>query len=169
MLHHISVSVSNPLHVAEVLAEVMGGRSAPFPPHPGSYIVMAGDEHGTAIELYPATTQLLPGEMEAVFLETSVSPHYISVHAAISVPTTQEHIEQIGKREGWLVRLCDRGPFQVIEFWVENRLMLEMLPPTLAAIYLEFAKPENWDAFVEMADAMGLAERHRAPQIPVGV
>ena len=32
MLHHLSVSVKNPQHVASVLAEVFQGRAMPFPP-----------------------------------------------------------------------------------------------------------------------------------------
>jgi hypothetical protein len=31
MLHHISVAVNDPLYVAEVLAEILRGRVAPFP------------------------------------------------------------------------------------------------------------------------------------------
>jgi hypothetical protein len=65
--------------------------------------------------------------------------------------------------------LCDRGPFEVIEFWVENKLMLELLPPVQAEKYLNFLKPENWQAFVEMADSMDLAERHRADREPASV
>ncbi len=43
MLHHISLGVNNPHHVAEVLAEIMQGNVIPFPPNPGSYVVLAGD------------------------------------------------------------------------------------------------------------------------------
>lgn len=30
MIHHISISVKNPQHVAEVLAEVLNGQAFPF-------------------------------------------------------------------------------------------------------------------------------------------
>jgi hypothetical protein len=52
MLHHISVAVNDPLYVVEVLAEILHGRVVPFPPNPGSYIVLAGDEFGTMFEFY---------------------------------------------------------------------------------------------------------------------
>lgn len=32
MIHHISISVENPHHVAQVLAEVMNGEAVPFFP-----------------------------------------------------------------------------------------------------------------------------------------
>ena len=104
-----------------------------------------------------------------MFAETGDSPQYLSVHAAISVPTSQAQIEAIGQREGWLVRACDRGPFQVIEFWVENKLMLELLPPKFAAAYMGFVKIENWTAFLEMAESEELVQRHQSAQVAVGV
>jgi hypothetical protein len=122
MLHHISVAVNQPMQVGEVLAEVIGGRLFPFPSHPGSYIVLAGDDYGTAIELYPTGTELVPGVSESLFSQSPDSPTFTAFHAAISVSLSQEQIEQIGQRQGWKTRLCDRGPFQVIEFWVENKV-----------------------------------------------
>lgn len=151
MPHHISIAVDRPLHVAEVLAQVCHGQSLPFPPHPGSYIMLADDEYGTAIELYPAGTELIPGVEEGAFSHNSLPSPFTAVHAAISVPMSREEIEDIGAREGWLVRQCDRGSFHVIEFWVENKLMLEFLPPNLALEYLTFMQPQNWRAFVDSA------------------
>lgn len=149
MLHHISIAVDNPLHVAEVLAEVCNAQALPFPPHPGSYIVIADDEYGTAIELYPRGTELIPGTIEAAFSHNSSASPFSAVHAAISVSMNRAEIEDIGVREGWLVRQSDRGPFHVIEFWVENKLMLEFLPPNLALEYLTFMQPQNWRAFLD--------------------
>jgi hypothetical protein len=40
---------------------------------------------------------------------------------------------------GWLCRRNDRAQFPVIEFWVENRLMCELLPPEFASEYLRIA------------------------------
>ncbi len=154
MLHHISVSVNNPLHVGTVVAEVMQGRCFPFPPHPGSYMVLIGDEYGTGIEFYPAQTQLTPGLEEVEFSSGNLAQTFTSIHAAILVPTPLEQIEAIAKREGWLVRLRDRGPFKVIEFWVENQFMLELLTPELAKAYLESVQPGNYEAFFNQAASL---------------
>jgi hypothetical protein len=90
----------------------------------------------------------LPGYTEVAFAYSTISPEFTAIHPAISVPVSQEQIERIARREGWQVRLCDRAPFQVIEFWVENQLMLELLPPSIASRYTEFMKPQNWAAFL---------------------
>jgi len=94
---------------------------------------MAGDDYGTAIELLPAAVELRPGEEEVRFVETAKAPQYLSVHAALSVPSNWEYIEAIANRENWRVLFCDRGPFEVIELWVENTWLLELLPPANAS------------------------------------
>lgn len=146
MIHHFSISAHNPQHVAEVLAEIMKGKCVPFFPHPGSYMALSLDQHGTGIEVYPLTTTLRPGEENTqVQFENNVEPgNFTSIHAAISVTSTQEKIEEIGQREGWRVVRCNRDSlFDVIEFWLENRLMIEFLTPEMASQYLTTMYPEN--------------------------
>ncbi|MBD2078642.1 hypothetical protein [Leptolyngbya sp. FACHB-17] len=150
MFHHISIAVNQPLHVANVLAEVLQGRCFPFPPHEGSYIVIVDDGFGTGIELYPADTQLTP-ELDQVGFSSGNAQTFTSVHAALSVTVSQAQITQIADREGWLVRLCDRGPFKVMEFWVENKFMLELLTPEMAKEYLQFAQAASYEAFLNQA------------------
>lgn len=151
MLHHISIAVHNPLHVAKVLAEILRGSVAPFPFNPGSYVTLAGDEFGTLFEFYPIGSELVPDahEGQAGFQINSQTTQYTSFHAAISVPTSLEEIERIGDREGWRVLLANRdGLFDVVEFWVENRLMLEFLTPTIAPKYLAAFNPQNLSQLV---------------------
>lgn len=146
MIHHISISAQNPQHVAQVLAEILNGQAFPFFPHPGSYMVFPLDEHGTGIEVYPLKTQLIPGEGDdqCLFTEAATSSGFTATHAAISVSSTQEKIEQIAKREGWRVLRCNRDSFfDVIELWLENKVMLELLTPEMAAQYLAVTQPEN--------------------------
>jgi hypothetical protein len=157
MIHHLSIAAKNPDSVANVLAEVWQGKAYPFPPHPGSYMVFPGDEYGSLIEIYPLGTELSPSDGdEPNFKHNPNASQLTATHAAVSVPTSQETIVQIGDREGWQVQICDRGPFHVVEFWVENRLLLELLPPAMASEYLEFVKPENMEAyFAQQGKVMG--------------
>ncbi|MBD2122263.1 hypothetical protein [Trichocoleus sp. FACHB-262] len=161
MLHHLSVSVKNPQHVASVLAEVLQGRMMPFPPNPGSYIVFAADEFGTGIELYPLGSELIPDawEGQAGFqINEQQSSQYTPVHAAFSVSLSLEEIERIGERESWRVLPANRdGLFDVVEFWVENRLMLEFFTPAMAQKYMNVFSPAGIEQaaqqFVTTAEA----------------
>ncbi len=128
MIHHISIPAKNPLHVAEVLAELFNGYSAPFSSHPGSYVTFAADEYGTLIEVYPLGTEMIPGESDQPiqYQNQNFSNQFIATHAAISIPLNQSQIESIATRENWRCLRCSRGYFDVIEFWVENAVLLEL-------------------------------------------
>ena len=135
----------DPLHVAEVLAELFNGYCAPFPSHPGSYVGLAADEYGTAIEVYPLGTEMIPGEDDKPiqFQHQNTSNQFIATHAAISIPLNQSQIEAIAKREQWRCVRCNRGYFDVIEFWVENAVLLELVTPELAPDYINALAPEK--------------------------
>ena len=60
--------------------------------------------------------------------------------------SSREEVERIGAREGWRAKTFGRGMqgqkpfFHVIEFWLENRLMIEVAPPEMAREYQDFLK-----------------------------
>lgn len=144
MIHHVSISAREPERVATVLAEIMHGQVRPFPGQiADSFMAISGDAHGTMVEVYPADTTLLPGhgEEQVSGLRRQDLPATSPFHFLLSVPATREEIERIGAREGWRTKLFGRGPrgekafFHVIEFWVENRLMIELAPETMIAEY----------------------------------
>lgn len=145
MIHHISLPAKNPLHVAEVLAELFEGYCAPFPSHPGSYVAFAADEHGTVIEVYPFGTEMTPGEGEQSiqFRHQNSANQFIASHAAISVALNQSQIESIAQREQWRCVRCSRGYFDVIELWLENTVLVELTTPELTQQYLAVLSPEN--------------------------
>ncbi len=145
MIHHISLPAQNPRHVAEVLAELFNNNyCAPFPSNPGSYVTFAGDKYGTLIEVYPLGTEMIPGEDDKpIQYQHNTSSQFTATHAAISIPLEESEIESIAQREGWRCLRCSRGDFDIIEFWVENSLLLELATPELAKKYAALFAPEN--------------------------
>jgi hypothetical protein len=147
MIHHVSIPARNPRHVAEVLAELMRGRCHPFGPLEGAFMATSGDDHGSMIEVYPeqATLEIPNDEKQVVFGKQS-APRAWPFHLLLSVPREREEIEQIGGREGWRTKLFGRGIpgqkpfFHVIEFWLENRLMVEVVSPQMAEEYVSCLK-----------------------------
>jgi hypothetical protein len=151
MIHHISLAVNDPLHVAEVVAKLWQGQAVPFPNHPGSYIAIALDPYGTAIEFLPKGTVLQPPGLDnepAQFSEPNATAAlYTATHANIAVPISETEIYAIANQEGWRAVRCKRGDFfELIELWVENEVMLELLPPNLMEQYLMMVNPENLKA-----------------------
>lgn len=151
MIFHASIDADDPKRVGQVLAELWRGEALPFPPiGEGSIIVMAGDERNSAIEIYPRGTGLKPGagDADAVGVPTDPS-EAVAVHLAIATPLSADEIATIAEREGWLAKRRRRGDlFEVIEFWIENRLMVEALTPAMQTEYLQAMTVPNWRAAV---------------------
>lgn len=146
MIHHISIPAENPQQVAQVLSEIWHGQVAPFPAYADSYVVFNLDHAGTLIEVYPLGTELVPGmeQQQVNFVKNIPVASYTATHAAISVPIDADEIMAIAQRVGWRAVKCDRdGFFTVIEFWVENRLLLELMSPDLVSQYLSFMQPQR--------------------------
>jgi hypothetical protein len=144
MIHHFSIAVADPERVATVLAELLGGFACPFlGPIPGAWAAYAGDAHGTGIEVYPERTAFAPGEGEGMAaLEQHEAPAHVPFHALLSVKVDRAAIERIGAREGWRTVHLWRGPnpqtrlFEVYEFWIENRIMLELATAEMLPAYV---------------------------------
>ena len=88
---------------------------------------------------------MIPGEDDKpIQYQKQNSPNqFIATHAAISIPLNQSQIESIAARENWRCLRCSRGYFDVIEFWVENTVLLELATSELAQQYTTALAPEK--------------------------
>jgi hypothetical protein len=117
-------------------------------------MAVSGDRHGTMIEVYPEATVMAPGEGEAevAFRDQPAGQAHVGFHALLSVPLDRAAVERIGAEAGWRTKFFGRAApgqppvFHVIEVWVENRIMLEVVTADMAAVYEDFMQPARMDA-----------------------
>jgi hypothetical protein len=174
MIHHVSIPARDPRHVAEVLAELMRGQCHPFGPLEGAFMAASGDAHGSMIEVYPerATLDIPPSDDQVVFGENAAPPRRWPFHLLLSVPREREEIERIGAREGWRAKTFGRGMqgqkpfFHVVEFWVENRLMIEVVSPAMAQEYEDFLQNAQLAVMNDPQSLRLMRATHVAPQHP---
>ena len=159
MIFHLSIPTENPERVAKVIAELWKGEAFPFFPHRNeSWVAFADDDSRSSVECYRHDVLLSPSD-EAIptgFVISRSSQDQTgknegadghrrsSTHAAIATPLTQEEVCAIGKREGWLARYAQRGMFGVVELWIENSILFEVMPPELQKQYVDTQKLESW-------------------------
>jgi len=144
MILHLSISAQDPRRVASVLAELWGSRALPCP-HPieGGWIAFADDGRGTAVEVYPLGHVLVPGPA-AVTHERSKARASAS-HFAMTTKLSAAKVKAIAKREGWRVLVCDRGPYEVLELWLEDERLVEVLTEEMLADYVASMTPASWE------------------------
>jgi len=138
MIFHASIPADDPERVARVLGEILGGGYSPFHVGRQSFMSRAGADDEAAIEVYPRDEIMMPGTGEAEMVQMGQldnPPRYGCFHLAIGTKLSKEEIIAIGKREGWRAVHCNRGPFEVVEFWLENSLMIEFLDAKMQAQY----------------------------------
>jgi len=151
MLYHVSIAADDPAHVAKVVAELWSGEAFPFPPYEGAWIAFAGDDRNTAIEVYRRGMELVPadGDEDAVGRTNPAPSRTTSTHLAMATPLTADAVMAIAAREGWTAKYRKRGDiFGVIEFWVDDAVMIEVLTPEMQAEYLRTMTIESWRAML---------------------
>lgn len=159
MIHHLSVSAADPKGAAEFFADIMNGVVVDFPPNPGSFMVFKADGRGTGVEVYPAGSVMIPGgDPGAVWVRQPEGADRRSpTHFAVSVEMGEDEVLARAAAKGWPAYVCNRGGhFRVIEVWIENTWLVEVLPPAFAAEYLGFA-----GAVSEMADPNAALDSHQ--------
>ena len=139
MIFHLSIAADDPARVARVVAELWGGEARIFPPvGKSSAVATSGDDRGTTLEIYARGTELVPGEGDAdAYAKINAdAPRLTATHFAMATDFSQAEVFAIAEREGWLAKYRKRGGmFGVIELWLENTVLAEVLTPEMQAEY----------------------------------
>jgi hypothetical protein len=108
---------------------------------------LAGDERRTVLDVYPRGREHVPAAGEyAVRTNPAPSPHS-EVHLALHTVLAEQSVLAIASREAWFAQRSDRGGlFAVVEFWVENKFLLELLPDSEQRRYVENVSASNLKA-----------------------
>lgn len=143
MIHHVSIPVADPRSAAEVFAELVDGRVSPFKAYDGGWIAWTDDEVGTSVEFFPHGTEMFPpaGEGMVEFRHVDGARPFVATHLTLSVGRSVDEVLDLAARAGWRAKVISRGPNDVIEFWVENSVMVEVMTPEMTADFLAEVRP----------------------------
>ncbi len=159
MIAHFAMPTANPRIAAEAFARIIDGIATPFPPVPGGWVAIARDGSGVGVECLPETSAHHPGQgdvdpdfvsrrpgdgpWESQIRQDGPVPGAVGFHVALTTALSVEAIMEIGREQGWRAVHAERGGlFDLVELWVDNRLMIEVLAPEGTRRYLDIYKPE---------------------------
>jgi hypothetical protein len=160
MIAHVSIPAAVPQKTAQLLGQLIGGKVFSFPVVPGAFIVVANDRSGTAIEVYPQGMVHHPGSGEAplspgpatmqtqawedqIYMDP-IKPDLSSHHMAIVTRLSEQQVMELGKQHGLRTVPCDRaGVFKLVELWIDQNYLIEVLIETEAQRYRDFMNPET--------------------------
>lgn len=159
MIAHFSLPAREPEKVARVFAQIIDGVAMPFPVVPGAWVAIARDGSGLGVEVLPEASAHNVGEGDTDSTRRANGPEVMpwevqirqdgaaqsasGFHVAITSRLSADEIIDLGRANDWRAVYCDRGGvFDLVELWIDNRFLVEVLPPKGAARYHDFYRPE---------------------------
>jgi len=163
MIAHFSVTSRDPRATALVIGQLIDGAVFPFPVVPGSFVAVARDGSGLAVEVMPERMAHHPGQGEVdpavapagpvpMPWEDQIRPEGPALapsgfHAALVSRLGEAEVLELARRAGWRAIACDRGGvFRVVEVWIENVFLIEVLTAAEAERYRAFMSPAGCSA-----------------------
>lgn len=158
MIAHVSIPSRDPRATALLLAELIDGEAFAFPVVPGAWIAVARDGSGQAIEVYPdgmahhpgrgaPDPNVVPDGPAALPWEDQIyadGPQLrpVAFHFAMSSPLSEAQVLRVAADAGLRALRCDRaGVFALIEVWLDDVFLVEVLCGDQVRRYTEFMNP----------------------------
>ena len=143
-IHHFTVPAHDPERVARVLAEILDASVIALPHPPGTRLVYAGDNNGSAIEVWPAALRADAAGRDLALRELPLPdawPHHAYV---TSDACDSDQILAVFAREGWRAEKVHNGPphsgFGLVRAWIENHAQIELGGKEMRAQYERFLR-----------------------------
>ncbi|MBY9065393.1 hypothetical protein K1X12_00695 [Hyphomonas sp. WL0036] len=157
MIAHVSLPADDTAKVAETLARIMNGTAVPIPPGgPGAWMAWSGDEL-VEIEVIPRGAVMQPAEGGGNWqpqAEAASTSRRSECHFALCVDRPAKEVIDIAEAAGWPSTICDRGGFfHVVEVWIEDAFLMEVLDPEYTAAYKASMSLANWHSVFGTAQA----------------
>lgn len=138
MILHASIAADDPEKTAQTLATLIGGRTLPLPGDGGAWAAFKGDEHGTLIEVLGRGREyhIKPGEhVEMVWGEKTRNT---ASHLMIETPLDEAGVLALAQAAGCHAHRARHSVFDVIEFWIDDCQLLDVMTPEMAHAYRSF-------------------------------
>jgi hypothetical protein len=151
MILHASFTVGAPRDAAETVAQLIAGEALPFPElSDDAWIAMSGDDHGTLVEFVQRGTEFhyVPGG--TVAHRRGEETRESGCHILIETPYDELRVLAIAEERGCRAHRAIHGPVELIELWIEDCLLIEVVTPQMAAAYKSIATPANVRSMVQL-------------------
>ena len=174
MIAHVSIPSADPRATALLFAALIEGQAFAFPVVPGAWIAVAGDGSGLAVEVYPDGMAHHPGAGDVDSRRVPEGPATMpwedqifpdgdqmrpsAFHMAIVTRLDDEQVFALAREAGLRAIRCERGGvFGLIELWIDNATLVEVLTSADAARYRDFMNPAGCAAMFGPGVAPALA------------
>ena len=136
MILHASVTADDPQATAQTLAALLGGIAMPVGPGDGTWSAIGPDLVGSLISVLARGSEF---HRSAGHVETrqGAPVRHSAYHMLIDSPLEEADVFKLAKERGCQALRARHGAFDVIEFWIDDCLLIEVATPELGKAYRE--------------------------------
>lgn len=142
MILHASVVADEPKTTAETLARLFGGIALPVGPGEGTWSAIGPDPIGNTISVLARGSEF---HRAGEHVETRVGApvRHSAFHMLIDTALSEGEVLALARERGCNALRAKHGAFDVIEFWIDDCLLIEVVTPQLGQAYRDMVHSEE--------------------------
>ena len=139
MILHASIAANDPQHTAQTLAQLIGGLAFPLPGDGGAWAALRGDADGSVIEVLRRGREYHRRADAHCDMVWGEEQRHGPNHLMIETPLDEDAVLALAAARGCHAhRTRHGGFFDVMEFWIDDCQLLDVVTPQMAAGYKAF-------------------------------
>lgn len=157
MILHASVVADEPRETAETIARLLGGIALPLGPGQGTWSAIGPDPIGNMISVLKRGSEFHRTQRH---VDTRMGPpvRHSAYHMLIDTPLSETEILKLAEERGCHALRAKHGAFDVIEFWIDNCLLIELVTQNMGRAYRELIQSDELRQRLAPIVAAGLAQ-----------
>ena len=142
MILHASVAADEPKATAETLAKLLGGIALPVGPGEGTWSAIGPEPVGNLVSVLARGSEFHRGG-DHVETRSGAPTRHSGYHMLIDTPLSEEEVLALAKERGCHAHRTRHGAFDVIEFWIDDCLLIEVVTHELGQAYRDMVHSEE--------------------------
>lgn len=134
MILHASVVADEPKATADTLALLLGGIALPVGPGEGTWSAVGPEPIGNLISVLARGSEF-HRSAEHVETRCGALARHSAFHLLIDTPLSESEVLLLAEERGCHAHPAKHGAFEVIEFWIDDCLLIEVVTPELGQTY----------------------------------
>lgn len=163
MILHASVVADEPRKTAETLGRLFGGIALPLGPGEGTWSAIGPDPIGNMISVLERGSEFHRTD-EHVETRMGEPVRHSAYHILIETPLSEAEVMGIAAERGCHALRAKHGAFDVIEFWVDDCLLIEVVTPDMGRDYRELIQSDELRQRLAPVVVAGLARQAQNAQ-----
>jgi hypothetical protein len=142
MILHASVVADEPKATAETLAALLGGVALPVGPGDGTWSAVGPEPIGSLVSVLARGSEFHRSD-DHVQTRLGAPVRHSAYHMLIDTPLAETEVYRLAADRNCYAHRAKHGAFDVIEFWIDDCLLIEVVTPELGRAYRETLRSEE--------------------------